>query len=120
MGYCDIFFDVFLFFVNIFNSEFVDVFFFEFVYEMCINDIFMGFVVEKYIKDVDGDVMIESEIVLLVLVDVNIVLCIDLVDILWSCFDGLFINGSMYIIDNGVLFLEFEILVVDDKWYVEG
>ena len=120
LGYRDIFFDVFSSFVNSFNSEPADAPFFESVYEMRINDIPMGFAVEKYTKDADGDVMIESETALLVPVDANTVSRTDSADISWSRPDGSLINGSTYTIDNGVLSSEFEISVADDKWHVEG
>lgn len=120
IGYRDAFFDTFASFVNAFAEVSENQAFFSSIYEMRINDIPMGYASERYTKDADGDVMIESDTAFLVPVDASNVSRTDSVDISWSHPDGALINGSTYTIENGVMTSEFAIKVVDDKWHVEG
>lgn len=120
VGYRKAFFDTFASFVSAFEKSTENNAFFQSVYEMRINDIPMGYASERYTKDADGDVVIQSSTALLVPVDASAVSRTDSADISWSRPDGSLINGSTYTIENGEMVSKFAIKSNDAKWHVEG
>lgn len=52
----------------------------------------VGVVLEKFIKDVDGDVEIVEIMLLILFVDENMVVFIDVCVCFWSWVDGMLIN----------------------------
>jgi hypothetical protein len=119
-GYRKTFFNVFESFVQAFLEKEKSLEFFKAVYRITINNLPMGYVLESYTKDQDGDVSIVNNSALMAPVDANSIARNDTVSTSWSSPDGAIINATEYAIENGELTSQFSLKFEEDRWLVEG
>jgi len=120
VGYRETFYSVFKSFVGAIAESEKNTEFFETIVQMTLNGIPVGYSLEKYTTDDDGDVKQSVESSLLLPVDASSVSRSDSESTSWSRTDGSLINGSIYSIENSVLSSNLSIQAEDGKWQVVG
>ncbi|MDT0594397.1 hypothetical protein [Glaciecola petra] len=120
IGYEEAFTGVFESFVGAFISSESNPEFFEVVYKLEANDMPIGYSLEKYSLDEDGDVYVQTQDAMIMPVDSQSVSRSDSVSTEYSQPDGSLINADTYSIENSVLSSQFSIQYIDEAWQVEG
>lgn len=120
IGYRESFATVFKSFVKGFAQHQQSQSFFDVSYQLSINDIPMGFILESYSEDADGDVQIKNTTSLIIPVDGSNVSRSDSVSNSWSYVNGSLINAHEYTVENGELSSNFQLAYQDDAWQVSG
>ena len=120
IGYRETFFSTFASFVDAFSESAEKPPFFEAVYKMTFDNIPVGYGREKYTKDDEGDIYIQTSTAFIIPVDARSVSRSDSVGESWSYPDGALINGTVYTIENSTLLSNYSINYQDEKWLVQG
>jgi len=120
VGYRETFFSVFESFISAFTENQESPEFFKSITQMTLNNIPVGYSLERFTTDKDGDIEILSQASMMIPVDNSSVSRSDTKKTSWSIADGALINAREYSVTNGVLASEFSIQYQDDKWQVKG
>ena len=119
-GYNDAFFNVFTSFVEAFQKNEERPQFFENIVQMSINGMPIGYSLEQFAVDNEGDVNEKVKTSILMPVDASSIARSDSLLDGWSSADGSLINAISYTIDNSGLTSNFSLKPVDNKWVVSG
>ena len=120
IGYRKAFFSVFESFINAFVESESTESFFEVVYQMTINDLPVGYGLEKHSLDADGDVYSYIESSMMIPVDASNVSVTDSVETEWSSPTGSIINADQYVLENGRYTSQLALKPLEGKWKVTG
>ena len=120
IGYHKTFLNVFESFINAFVESESTESFFEVVYKMTLNDLPIGYGLEKHSLDVDGDVYSYIESSMMIPVDASNVSVTDSVETEWSSPTGSIINADQYVLENGQYTSQLALKPVEGKWKVTG
>lgn len=120
LGYRKTFEAVYASFIEAFNASETRQDFFQVVYQMVLNDMPIGYSVERYAQDEEGDIFGQKDAAFIIPVGQGAVATSDSISNGWSNINGALINANVLSIENGELANQLAVSYQTDHWQVEG